>query len=345
MTEKNINLSSKTAVKNVKDNVFFAIMVIAVIAIVILSENKITTIVWEFTVLVLYYIQSLFSKNELSDSIDKLINNEFKESQKISLKIIQLSEKQKQMTDRYMDMLQEVMQAAKIFKISASKSNDKTQLLNLKIKEAYDFSGKELKSLSENINSMQVLKQKVRVIAELIIELTDYVKQIGSMVSIVENISEQTNMLALNAAVEAARAGEYGKGFSVVASEIRKLADESKQATSKITTLVSEIEQTTSSTLSATEESAKEIEVDVKYAGDINSNFVALINQIKSINTELNDILNSSIEQQNITNDVLEVIETMQKSTSETLKTVEENIENMERFSEITSTITYNIAN
>ena len=78
--------------------------------------------------------------------------------------------------------------------------------------------------------------------------------------SIIQNIAEQTNMLALNATVEAARAGEHGKGFAVVASEIRKLADESKQAITKITSLTSNIQYTTNSTVMATEEGSKEIE-------------------------------------------------------------------------------------
>ena len=214
-----------------------------------------------------------------------------------------------------------------------------------RIQEAYETSGKESKSLEENIVTMQNLKHKVQVIAELIIELTDYIKQIGSTVNIVENISEQTNMLALNAAVEAARAGEYGKGFAVVAGEIRKLADESKQATNKITTLVSEIEQTTSSTIMATEDGAKEIENGVKFATGISSNLLVLVNNIKELGNNVNDVLSASIEQQTITNDVLEAVENMQKGISESINTLEENIENIRPFSEISTNIKDNIAN
>ena len=192
---------------------------------------------------------------------------------------------------------------------------------------------------------MQNLKHKVQVIAELIIELTDYIKQIGSTVNIVENISEQTNMLALNAAVEAARAGEYGKGFAVVAGEIRKLADESKQATNKITTLVSEIEQTTSSTIMATEDGAKEIENGVRNATNISDNISSLVNNIKELGMNVNDILTASVEQQSITNDVLEAVENMQKGISESINTLEENIENIRAFSEISTNIKDNIAN
>ena len=268
-----------------------------------------------------------------------------KEFQKISVKVLQLSEKQRQLTHKYTQMLNNVVQTTKLFKNTAIKTKERTQGLSSKVQETYEASGKESKSLEENIVTMQNLKHKVQIIAELIIELTDYIKQIGSTVSIVENISEQTNMLALNAAVEAARAGEYGKGFAVVAGEIRKLADESKQATTKITTLVSEIEQTTSSTIMATEDGAKEIEIGVRYASSISNNISVLVNDIKDLGNDLNEILTSSIEQQSITNDVLEVIDDMQKGISETINTLEENIENIRTFSEISTNIKDNIAN
>ena len=160
-----------------------------------------------------------------------------------------------------------------------------------------------------------------------------------------ENISEQTNMLALNAAVEAARAGEYGKGFAVVAGEIRKLADESKQATNKITSLVSEIERTTSSTVMATEDGAKEIETGVKLAYVISEKISGITAKINDFGNELNDILTAATDQQVISNDVLEVIENMQKGITETLSTLEENIENIRAFSEISTNIKDNISN
>jgi methyl-accepting chemotaxis protein len=295
--------------------------------------------------LLFYFIQYQFSRNDLINSIDKLIDNELKEFQKISVKVLQLSEKQRQLTHKYTDMLNQVVHTTRLFKNTAMATKEKTQSISAKIQETYETSGKEAKSLNENIVAMQNLKHKVQVIAELIIELTDYIKQIGATVNIVENISEQTNMLALNAAVEAARAGEYGKGFAVVAGEIRKLADESKQATSKITTLVSEIEETTSSTIMATEDGTKEIENGVKFASEINDNIGGIVNKIKELSLDLSDVLTASIEQQSITNDVLEIIDNMQKSISETINTLEENIENIRAFSEISTNIKDNISN
>lgn len=345
MAGRNISIIGNLSTKSLKDTIILLIVAASIVAIIVFIEDKRVMVASTLVAFVVYYILYQLTKNKLLLSIDKLVDNELKEFQKISVKVLQLSEKQRQLTHKYTEMLNQVVQTTKAFKNSAIRTKEKTQGISSKVQDTYDYSGREAKSITENIVTMQNLKHKVQAIAELIIELTDYIKQIGSTVNIVENISEQTNMLALNAAVEAARAGEYGKGFAVVAGEIRKLADESKQATTKITTLVSEIEQTTSSTIMATEDGAKEIELGVKFANDINNNMTALLSNIKELGIDLSDVLASSIEQQSITNDVLDVIDNMQKSISETLNTLEENIENIRAFSEISTNIKDNIAN
>ena len=95
----------------------------------------------------------------------------------------------------------------------------------------------------------------------------------------------------------------------------------------------------------AAEDGAKEIENGVRFANDINSNISSVVNKIKELGLDLSDVLTSSIEQQSITNDVLEVIDNMQKSITETINTLEENIENIRAFSEISTNIKDNIAN
>ena len=345
MSERDISIINRLSKKNIKDTVILSIVTISIVAVMIFVDNKTVMISYAITILLFYFLQYQYSRSELMKSIDKLIDNELKDFQKITARILQLSEKQKQLTDKYIQTLNDVMQITRQFKNNMSSSKEKTQNLSSKMQESYEFTNKESKLLNESILLIQKLKQKVQVIAELIIELTDYVKQVGSTVSIVENISEQTNMLALNAAVEAARAGEYGKGFAVVAGEIRKLADESKQATNKITFLVGEIERTTSSTIVATEDSAKDIEKGYKDAAIVNDNIANVVNQIKLFNSDISDMLVSSSQQSAVANDVLEKIEDIQKSTSETVHILEENIENIKAFSEISTNIKDNIAN
>ncbi len=179
-------------------------------------------------------------------------------------------------------------------------------------------SQKEHNAISANADKMLVLRQKIQMIAELILELSEHSQQIGNTISVVDDIAEQTNMLALNAAVEAARAGEHGKGFAVVAGEIRKLADESKQAITKITSLTSNIQYTTNSTVMATEEGSKEIETVVKDINFVSSNSEILIGLIENMLESL-EILSKNAEKQNDIIEKLNIIDEEGKVISESL--------------------------
>lgn len=344
MAKNNISLINKLAKKNIKDTIILALVTILIVCIIVFVHNKTIMLSTTITVLLFYFLQCQISRNELSKSIEKLIDHELDEFQKMSVKVMQSGEKQRLSVNKYSDTLNSLIADTKTFKNNILKTKEKTQSVSEKLGITTIHSEKEAKSLDENISTIQNFKNKSQVIVELIIELTEYIKQISSTVSIVENISEQTNMLALNAAVEAARAGEYGKGFAVVAGEIRKLADESKQATNKITTLVSEIEQTASSTIMATEDGVKEIENGLRDAAGISLNLNLTVSNIKELNSNIKDILLIVSEQENLTKDVTEAIESMQKSLSDSVNTLEEGMENIKAFSEISTNIKNNIA-
>ena len=178
--------------------------------------------------------------------------------------------------------------------VAMSKNTEK------QINQSINFSQKEHDFISINVEKMLILRQKIQMIAELILELSEHSQQIGNTISVVDDIAEQTNMLALNAAVEAARAGEHGKGFAVVAGEIRKLADESKQAITKITSLTSNIQYTTNSTVMATEEGTKEIEAVVKDINTLLGDSETLLTLIKDILESLEEINKNAQKQSDI---------------------------------------------
>ena len=93
-------------------------------------------------------------------------------------------------------------------------------------------------ALTQAIEQMANISRGTQVVKESITLLADGSEQIAEIARLINGIAEQTNLLALNAAIEAARAGEHGRGFSVVAEEVRKLAEKAKVATGEITTLV-----------------------------------------------------------------------------------------------------------
>lgn len=116
------------------------------------------------------------------------------------------------------------------------------------------------------------LREKVGQIGEEIKHLSQQTQQIGMISTLVSELANQTNMLALNAAVEAVRAGEHGKGFGVVASEIRKLADQSKKSAERINALVQDIQKATNSTVKVTEEGRNIVESVVAAVNNIATN-------------------------------------------------------------------------
>ena len=199
-----------------------------------------------------------------------------------------------------------------------------TNMTQEKTDQSLNFTNNEYSAVKTNIEKMFSIRHKIQTIAELILELSDFVQSISSTIGLVEDIAEQTNLLALNAAVEAARAGEHGKGFAVVASEIRKLADESKQATTKIISLINDIQQTANSTVLATEEGTKEIESGLEHAHIISENIEQLINVMNEISSNMKEIITSSKQIQtdskttdNYMKEISKMVEESQKITNE----------------------------
>ncbi len=204
-----------------------------------------------------------------------------------------------------------------------------------KTNQSISFTNNEYSAVKANIEKMFSIRHKIQTIAELILELSDFVQSISSTIGLVEDIAEQTNLLALNAAVEAARAGEHGKGFAVVASEIRKLADESKQATTKIISLINDIQQTANSTVLATEEGTKEIESGLELAHTISENIEQLINAMNEISKNMNEIFVSSSQINNDSKTTDGYIEQISQFVEQSQKIANEN---EEMFSKIQTT-------
>jgi PAS domain S-box-containing protein len=119
------------------------------------------------------------------------------------------------------------------------------------------------KAVEDLIDGIHHIQERVESIAESIVKLSEQGQAISEIIATVNDIADQTNLLAVNAAIEAAKAGEQGKGFAVVAQEIKSLAEQSKQATTRVRTILGDIQKGTSAAVMATEQGSKAVESSI----------------------------------------------------------------------------------
>ncbi len=149
--------------------------------------------------------------------------------------------------------------------------------------QALNLAGGGTKAVEQTLEAMATLKTKVEDMQGQIMQLSEQTDRIGNISTLVSDLANQTNMLALNAAVEAVRAGDNGKGFGVVASEIRKLAERSKKSAAQINLLVADIQRAINSTVMVTEEGTKTVEFGVNIASETAAAFAGVANAINNV--------------------------------------------------------------
>lgn len=153
------------------------------------------------------------------------------------------------------------------------------------------------KLLQATLEEMRQISEKMSIISESIVKLSEHGKAIGNIIDTVNDLSEQSNLLAVNAAIEAAKAGEHGKNFTVVAQEIRLLAEQSKSATIQVRSILNEIQNATSVAVMAAEQGTKAVEKGVKQSAETNKSMQMLSVSMSRMTQSANQISVSSQQQ------------------------------------------------
>lgn len=155
--------------------------------------------------------------------------------------------------------------------------------IDQRIAETNDKTLNGAKSLDSTVKLLYKMKESVNISADVINELSEKSKTIANITTTISSISEQTNLLALNASIEAARAGENGKGFSVVAEEVRKLAEQSSDSTQGISIEIQQIQQQVANAVTVMKDSINYVGLSTSSIDDISSIFTGIEKEIENI--------------------------------------------------------------
>lgn len=153
------------------------------------------------------------------------------------------------------------------------------------------------KSVDASIEGMRHIQSQMESIAETVVRLSEHSQAIGEIIAAVNDLAEQSNLLAVNAAIEAAKAGEQGKGFSVVAQEVRSLAEQSRQATAQVRSILHDIQKSTTAAVLATEQGSRAVEAGMKQSTEAGHVIVQLTGTINEAAQAASQIAASSQQQ------------------------------------------------
>ncbi|MCH1627972.1 methyl-accepting chemotaxis protein [Ferdinandcohnia quinoae] len=225
-------------------------------------------------------------------------------------------------TEQQTGMVKQTTEVVK--EVAASIQHIKTNSQNVAqtSSEATGVAASGEQAIQLSIQQMNQINESVTDLGHVVNSLGERSTEISQIVDVISDIAAQTNLLALNAAIEAARAGEHGKGFAVVADEVRKLAEQSSQSTESIRQLISSIQLDTNHAVESMDRGRSETEKGIEIVNDAGTSFAKIQQFVANVASQIQEV-SASIEQmaqgiEQVVDIVSEIDEIAVRTTSDT---------------------------
>lgn len=169
----------------------------------------------------------------------------------------------------------------------------------------------------ETAEGMGRIARHVNDSAEQVTELGESSQEIGEIIEVISDIADQTNLLALNAAIEAARAGEQGRGFAVVADEVRQLAERTTEATTRVAEMITRIQENTDKVVGSMERSKDEVEDGLTLIDEASDALNEIVSSIESMEDRIDQIARASEQQADASNEIAQNVDSISSVADE----------------------------
>jgi len=195
-------------------------------------------------------------------------------------------------------LVEEISEEVSNIKSDGEIVTDNAKIVSEMATTSAEFSGEGERAVSDSIEGVERIKRQIEDVAEKILELSSQTQAIGNIISTVDDIAKQSKFLAFNASIEASKVGEYGKGFAIVANEIKNLSEESKEATKKISEILNEIQGLTNTSVMLAEDATKLADAGYQLSSTAGQTINKLTLSIQNSSEAAFQITSSALEQQ-----------------------------------------------
>lgn len=220
------------------------------------------------------------------ESIKKVLT----EMSQASLEVAGTSQQLSASTEETSASIQEIASTSNQFASTVEQMNSNSQVMVESANQILAATTAGSEGVTDAISSTEELKNQMQEIALTVESLGKQSHEISEIVEVITGIAEQTNLLALNAAIEAARAGEHGRGFAVVADEVRNLAEQSAGSTTRITNLIQNIQAETERTIAGIDQGANQAEKNAEIVSETGNLMAEIIDSINNIIAQIEGV-------------------------------------------------------